>query len=458
MGVGASLYDPVVKCAFGALRGLCRLMPKGKAPKIRRFIDLQKNWEDRLADLETIAAGKNGDNESRTIWIHASSLGEYQIAHPVISLLKKEGIKTGNGDKRIPCKVVVTLFSSTGIDSLKGKEATPGFPDIILPLPLDTRENAAKFIDTLKPDIAIFMVSEYWPNYLDALRKRNIPILLYSALFRNLTRNPAGAAFRNAMVRRFDMVAVHDTLSRTNLLKAGCRNVLKLADPLFDNALSKREEEFHDEAIEKFIAAGKGPVLVAGSIHIDRDLALTAAIARRFPDTRIIVVPHETTPKDIRNVMREIPGEKALHSKAGEITDWSRIHVLVIDSVGMLAKIYRYGRGAYVGGGFTHLLHSVIEPMVYGIPVSYGPVTGRKYVTAVMEEIGIGTKTADEEGIVKWWESVVNPPKGAAKIREKSLKTCKWNRGGAAEAIGLIEKMLSPQTPDAANNITKRKN
>lgn len=432
MQLAYTLYNCAVKGIFTTLRQSRALVRKtGKRQprtKLDRFIQLQHTWQKKLAGISSVAPGQ------KTIWFHASSLGEYQIARPVITLLKKKG----------NYRIIFTFFSSTPIDALKGSENTPTSPDFILPLPLDTKENAEKFIDSIKPDLAIFMVSEFWPNFLAVLKRKHVPTLLYSGLFRDKSPNSLRSRFRNSMVRQFDKVAVHDNTSLEYLNKIGYSNAYKVADPLFDNALSKKKEEYKKDTLKKFCEKAKGKVLVAGSIHIDRDLELIASVAEKYPDTKLIIVPHEITPQGLTRIFAAMPGKTVLYSESKNITDWRSVQCLIVDFIGALAKIYRYGDAAYVGGGFTPLLHSVIEPLVYGIPVAFGPKTGRKYITAVLQKESLGTIVTDPAEICRWWEEIVSGTTDLKLIQKKATSLCECNRGGAETAVDLITKMIQP--------------
>ena len=430
MQAAYTIYNWSVKGIFNTIK-LCRGIVKNKAAqqhspsKLDRFILLQAAWQEKLATLPP------AQPHQKTIWFHASSLGEYQIARPIIARLKKDQ----------DFRIVFTFFSATAIDALKGAEGTPTTPDVILPFPLDTRKNARTFIEKVNPDIAIFMVSEFWPNFLDELNRRGIPTLLYSGLFREKQHNLVGSAFRNSMVEKFDMVAVHDDASLNYLNEIGYKNAVRVPDPLFDNAISKKHEDYEKDTLKKF-CKGSHEVLVAGSIHIDKDLELIASLAEKHPSTKFIVVPHEITSKGMTKIKGAMPTKTVLYSESKQIKDWKNVRCLVIDFIGALAKIYRYGNAAYVGGGFTPLLHSVIEPLVYGIPVAFGPKTGRKYITSVMKNAGIGTIVSDTSSIERWWKAIVSGEIDHKKIKHEADELCTHNKGGAEEAVNLIKKLI----------------
>ena len=93
---------------------------------------------------------------------------------------------------------------------------------------------------------------------------------------------------------------------------------------------------------------------------------------------------------------------------------------MVIDFVGALAYLYRYADWAYVGGGFTPLLHSVIEPVVYGIPVSFGPRIHRKVTPRQLIDLGIGAMVTSPEELDAWFRTLCNDDERLACISEKA--------------------------------------
>ncbi len=430
MQLAYTIYSWSVKGIFNTIRHCRAIVKKISAQqhsqtKLDRFIRLQSTWQSKLASSKCALPSQ------KTIWFHASSLGEYQIARPIIARLKQEGTY----------HIVFTFFSATAIDALKGREGTPSTPDVILPLPLDTRKNADSFIEKVRPGIAIFMVSEFWPNFLESLRRHNIPTLLYSGLFRPKYHGFIRSKFRDSMVKKFNQITVHDETSLKYLQSTGHSNADLVPDPLFDNAISKREEPYDKTTLNAF-CRNAARVLVAGSLHLDKDLDLIASIAEKYPDTKIIIVPHEISPKGLHRIIGAMPRKTVLYSESKQIKNWDNIQCLVIDFIGALAKIYRYGNAAYVGGGFTPLLHSVIEPLVYGIPVAFGPKTGRKYITSVMQTRGIGTIVDDSSSICAWWDRIISGNVDMEKIKRESEDLSSHNQGGADHALNIITKMI----------------
>ena len=326
------------------------------------------------------------------VWVHCASMGEYAIARPIIRQIHRQR----------DCTVVLTFFSPTGYEAL-----SIDHPDVdhVFYLPLDTRRNVRRFLKVIDPQVAVFTVSEYWYNYLRALERRRIPTFLVSARVHegSIFYHRYGMLHRRCL-RRYDTVFVLDDDSRSRLRQLGCRNVVKTADPLLDNAISRASTPWHDERIDSFIAdTPRSDIFIAGSVHDDRDIEIVAAAVSANPTMKHIIVPHEVSRRFIDRIISAIGPATAvtLYSAArGEAASSS--NVLIVDTVGILAYIYRYGSYAYVGGGFTPLIHSVIEPAVYGIPVAFGPRIERQHNPHRLLAMGQGTVVNTPGELCAW--------------------------------------------------------
>ncbi len=329
--------------------------------------------EQRLSYAERHEGLERSDTttQSPLYWLHCASLGEYAIMRPIIQRLRADG-----------AHIHLTFFSPTGVEAIPGATY----------LPLDTPRNARRYVDALTADgrlvAALFAVSELWPNHLAALRQHAIPTYLISAKItpRTAALRWYGGPLLDAL-RPFTKILVLDATSQTLLRDRGIHSAVLTGDPLFDNALAIAAEPYHDATLDTFCRDHR--VLIAGSIHDARDLAMIAHLVRRHPTERFILVPHEVSPSAIAKVRDAIKNAP---------------NALIITTMGQLARLYRYGTCAYVGGGFTPLLHSVVEPLVYGIPVAFGPMIHRKTTPQEMIARGIGTIVHDAQQLEEWWQ------------------------------------------------------
>ena len=363
-----------------------------------------------------------------TIWFHAASLGEYQVARPLISRLKKMG----------PCTIVMTFFSPSGYRALENSH-----PEIdhLFYLPLDTAHNARAFIDAVSPDKAVFIISEYWPNILQELKFQAIPTYLVSAIIREDSQffRWYGRTYRRAL-SAFSRIFVLNESSRFNLRMLGYTDVSLSGDPLFDNASLVAATPWTDETIERFKDGRQ--LFVAGSISDDKDLEIVSRLVRENPETKFLLVPHDINESTLRQLDSAIGQPVLRYSSAVADTDLAQQRIMVLDTVGRLAFVYRYATWAYVGGGFTPLLHSVIEATVYGVPVSFGPMIHRKVTPLQMIERGIGTMVSTPDEAARWLAGLKDNPEALAKIKADSLRYVEENLGAAHELIQVISNGL----------------
>ena len=295
------------------------------------------------------------------IWIHASSLGEFEQGRPLI-----ESIKAAMPEK----KILVTFFSPSGYEVRKNYPVA----DLVSYLPFDLPRNVRRFLDIVKPEQAIFIKYEFWANYLNELSLRRIPTYIVSAIFRpgQLFFKPYGGYFRK-MLRQFTRLYVQDEASRDLLSGIGVGQVTVAGDTRFDRVLEIRSRAKELPLVETF--ARTGTVLVAGSSW-PKDEDIFIDFFNRTPNLKLIIAPHEMNSEHLAYIVSRLKRPYLFYSRADE-TSVKNADCLIVDCFGLLSSIYRYGRIAYVGGGFGAGIHNVPEAAVYGIPVIFGPHFGK---------------------------------------------------------------------------------
>ncbi len=358
-----------------------------------------------------------------TVWVHVASLGEYRVAAPIMRSLKREGYF-----------VLLTVFSPSGFETLNREFDLQGTADKLLFLPLDTPRNARHFVSGVHPVMAIFIISELWHNYVQQLKKAQVPTYLVSAL---VHKNSAatkwyGGMFRG-ILRNFTKILVLDTTSKRLLEQYGINNVEKTGDPLFDNALSVAAQPYHNAVIERFCKGND--VFVGGSISDQKDLRLISHVANANRDTKFIIVPHEISEEVLNEIKYSMNGWCLNYSECDETTDFTNVQVLVIDFMGSLAQIYRYCKYAYVGGGFTPYLHSIIEPTVYGLPVAFGPKIYRKNTPTEMIERHIGQRVSTGKELNRWFVRLKGNNAELERIRRSAVEYVRQNSGATNEIL-----------------------
>ncbi len=329
--------------------------------KARKWVTGRQNWQRQLQALKP--------NEKR-IWIHCSSLGEFEQGRPLIEQIKKQ----------YPLyKIVLTFFSSSGYDACKGYKGA----DYIYYLPMDGSSNAKKFIAAIQPSLALFVKYEFWYYYLDQLKKKNIPALLVSAAFREEQSffKWYGGLFRR-MLGCFTYIFVQDWKSKNLLQKIGLtENIIVAGDTRYDRVSAIAENLKVIPAIEKF--KGDTDVLVAGSTWPGDEELLFECLPCLPESWKLIIAPHEIDEAHLKNIQERFGTMCCRYSNLQHDDANYLKKVLIIDNIGMLSSLYSYGNLAYVGGGFQKGgIHNILEPAVFGLPIVFGPVY-EKFVEAV---------------------------------------------------------------------------
>ncbi|MEL1246571.1 3-deoxy-D-manno-octulosonic acid transferase [Flavobacterium helocola] len=321
------------------------------SPKMKLFVDGRKSTFQTLANkIQT---------SDKTIWFHAASLGEYEQGLPVIEAIKEQ----------FPThKIVVTFFSPSGYEVRKNN----AIADVTVYLPLDTISNAKQFVELVHPEMAFFIKYEYWPNYLNELKKQQIKTYLISGILRE---NQAffkwyGGFYRNAL-KTFDYFFVQNESSRNLLQSIGFNNVKVSGDTRFDRVVSILERDNSLDFIEQF-KNNKITIVIGSSWPKDESL-LVKYINQSSDEVKFIIAPHNIKSEQIQELKNVITKKTILFSEKDNV-DLSNSNVFIIDTIGILTKIYSYADIAYVGGGFGNPgVHNILEPATFGVPVVIGP-------------------------------------------------------------------------------------
>ena len=297
-------------------------------------------------------------NEKR-IWFHCASLGEFEQGRPLIEKIKKE---------KPEFKIFVTFFSPSGYEIRKNYP----FADYIFYLPADTPSNTKRFLNLVKPEMVVFVKYEFWFNYFRQIKLMEIPLYLISGVFRKDQHffKSWGGWFRNQL-KSINYFFLQDEKSAQLLESIGFENQTVSGDTRFDRVSEILIEKGELPIIEKFKSGQK--LLCAGSSWPpDEEIILNYFQGK--PELKLIIAPHDISKKHIEEIQSKFSAFKiAIYSQSGDAKEIHNCQILIIDSIGLLNKIYRYAEIAYIGGGFGVGIHNLLEPAVYGIPVLYGP-------------------------------------------------------------------------------------
>ena len=296
----------------------------------------------------------------RLLWMHCASLGEFEQGRPVL-----EAFTRAHPDWRI----VLTFFSPSGYERRRDEPLA----DAVLYLPADTPARAARWVAELRPDVAVFVKYEFWYFHLRALHRAGVPTFLIAASFRpgQPFFRPWGGWWRR-MLSWYAGVAVQTAADADLLVSAGrypAGRVHLTGDPRMDRTLELAATPFTDDRLAAFIQAAELTIM-AGSVW-PPDVALWQAVWPSLPaGTRLVLAPHQLNEGEIAAWARAFG---AVRYTTARPADLRVARVLVLDTIGILSRAYRYADVAYVGGGFRTGLHNTLEPLAYGLPVVFGP-------------------------------------------------------------------------------------
>ncbi len=334
----SNIYNLIIR-AIAPFHQKARLMVAGRAITFRNL--MERN------DLQG------------AVWIHTASLGEFEQARPVIEVLKASG-----------SKVVVSFFSPSGYEVRKNYSTA----DIVFYLPSDKATAFSKIMDHLRPKAVIITKYDFWMNMLKVIKRHETPLLLIAAVIRY--NSYFKRLYYKTMLSYFNFIYTQDETSMKNVKLLGLENVITAGDTRIDRVLDVVNETFEDEKIDSF-ASGDRAVLVAGSVWKE-DIEVLASWYKENQEVKIIIAPHEVGEASSRVIEKYFSGKKvcrySLH-KPDVTTD-----ILILDTIGILNKVYRYGQVAFVGGGFKTGLHNILEPAAYGIPVFFGRKKSAKFI------------------------------------------------------------------------------
>jgi 3-deoxy-D-manno-octulosonic-acid transferase len=294
----------------------------------------------------------------KTIWFHAASLGEYEQGLPVIEKIKKQ----------FPLhKIVVTFFSPSGYEVRKNNTVA----DVTVYLPLDTKKNAKIFLKIVHPEMVFFIKYEYWPNYLAELKKRNTKTYLISGILRKnqLFFKWYGGFYREAL-ETFTYFFVQNETSKKLLQELGKTNVAVSGDTRFDRVINILEKDNSLDFISQF--KNNTLTIVVGSSWPTDEKLLVNFINSYQLNIKFIIAPHNIKKEQIIELKNSINKKTVLFSEKDE-KNLADFDVFIIDTIGILTKIYSYADIAYVGGGFGNPgVHNLLEPATFGVPIVIG--------------------------------------------------------------------------------------
>lgn len=323
-------------------------------PKAKKMIKGRKGWKRKISEI--LPAKKH-----KRFWFHCASLGEFEMAKPVIEQLQVE----------FPhYEVIVTFFSPSGYEMRNHFLCTGVFY-----LPFDTKNNAKKWYDIVQPDVAVFVKYEFWLNFMHAGLAKGCHMMAISSLFREgqFFFEPWAAAWKNQLMQ-FRRIFVQNEASSLVGKEEGLRNILVSGDTRFDRVLDTVANTDPLEEIDMF--KGDAQLLVCGSTWPVEEAHLFEYLSiKSWPlGWKWVIAPHEISKNHITEILEVFSDYYPITYSNWLKSDKSAKHkILVIDNIGLLSRIYRHGQAAVVGGAWGKGLHNILEPTAFGLPILFGP-------------------------------------------------------------------------------------
>ena len=405
-------------------------------PKIREGIKGRKRVFAELVDRLQTAR-----NLEKTAWFHFTSVGEFEQAKPLIEAIYAE------------TRIVLTFFSP----SVAPNAQSYPYADAAVYLPLDTPRNAERLIRLIEPSLIVFSKFDIWPNLVWKASKHGIPIMVVAGTLHATSKRLSRFAkpfFRS--VHRY--IRVHCAISEADAARfqelcSPVHEIVVTGDTRYEQVYRRAvsvepDTEFFPgqatlgRSLQAHIAM-KRPILIAGSTYTEDERVLLPAyqlLRENTPENfpHLILVPHEPTPERIKEIRGHLNRAELTHLCFSELTpeaDLSAMDVLVVDSVGLLAKLYRLADIAFVGGSFRGSVHNVMEPAAMAKPVIFGPTVQNAHEASLLVDRGgaklVWTAQALAGAIITW-------------LDDADARTTAGNIGKQliAENLGAVERTL----------------
>jgi 3-deoxy-D-manno-octulosonic-acid transferase len=392
--------------------------------KARKFLEGRKNIFARIEN-------KIQNNAQSRVWFHCASLGEFEQARPVIEKFREQ---------HPDFFIILTFFSPSGYEVRKDYNGA----DAIFYLPVDSRKNALKFLEITQPKIVYFTKYDFWYFYLSEIKKRQIPVVLFSALFREnqLFFKSYGGLYRK-MLACFTHIFVQNQFSADLLSKIGITQVTVAGDTRFDR-VKQTVEQRKEIPLAATFKNGKKLIVIGSSWTEDMEVLIPFINKFTLP-LKIIIAPHEIKEQYLNNIETHLQC-KTIRFSAANLENILDKNVLLIDNVGMLASLYAYGDFAFVGGAFKQGLHNILEPATFGMPVFFGPNIEKYPEAAALVALKGAFAIQDEATFTNLFTSLYqneNDRLACAKITQKYI----LSNTGATDKIlnvGLKPQELIP--------------
>ena len=387
-------------------------------PKARKWVNGRQNWPETVHTLFS-------ENRQPVAWFHAASLGEFEQGRPVMEAFRAA----------YPThKILLTFFSPSGYEVRKNYAGA----DFVLYLPADTPDNAHRFVYVVKPDIVFFIKYEFWYNYLRELKKADVPVISFSAIFRSnqLFFKPWGSFYRS-MLGYFDHILVQNAESVALLAGIGITNVTLAGDTRFDRVAQAIAAKQAIPTAQTF--KNEQPLLVVGSAWPEDMNVLIPFLNGFTQPLKVILAPHEIHADELERWQKQLDKPSVRFSEDTEAGVFGA-DVLIIDNVGMLSSLYQYGEFAYIGGAFKQGLHNILEAATFGMPLFFGPEYSKYQEAVDLVQAGAAFPIRTTVELTTAFINQYNNPAEAAQISRVYVQR---NIGATAKVMQIVKQIMS---------------
>lgn len=373
--------------------------------------------------------------DTQRVFVHCTSVGEYEQAVPVIAALKAQ-----NPD----LFVIVSFYSASGYNYVKNN------PDIGLKiyLPLDVYARARRLLTQINP--VLFMISKFdvWPNFMAAAGKLGIPVVMIAATLSENSRRDKGLAkaLNQHAFKHFDFIfpISEDDRARFIALYPYPDRMLVAGDTRFDQVY-KKGQKILKQAPAPLFENQEGLVFIAGSIWPADEKHLMPALGRalnRYPTLRAILVPHELHEAHLVAIEQALAdvGVQSERYTTFETKGQTNARVAIVDTIGMLAKLYAHTDFAYIGGSFSTGVHNVMEPAVFGQPVIFGPKYTNSFEAMELEKIESGFSIQNEAELEKFINIFTTDHARRTRAGENAKALVEKNVGAADKILNILNQ------------------
>jgi 3-deoxy-D-manno-octulosonic-acid transferase len=395
--------------------------------KIRRGLKGRKRiFENLIIDAAAL------DKNKKLIWFHSSSLGEFEQAKPIIEELKA----------RDNVNILVTFFSPSGYENSKKYS----YADLVCYIPFDTVSKAKTFVQIAKPDLAIIMRYDIWPNHIKALRDVDIPIFLVDATMKDRSprKLPLIKQFHENLFQSITRILTVSVSDKNGFGEFGCtdQQLKVVGDTRFDRVYFRSLKAKESKLIREDLLINK-KILVAGSSWESDEEILFPVFKKLFEkdkDILLIIAPHEPTILHIENIESELKSLGTI--RFSHLNNYKNQRVIIVDSIGILLTLYSYADVAFVGGGFKYNVHNILEAAVYGSPVLFGPKFENSQEAKTLIKRGGGIVVKNKKDAYRNLRILFNDDNLRKAKGEISLQYVQENLGATDKIINEIYKVI----------------